>query len=139
VGGFKFSKKPQIVEKVLKGEDVKKWEIAMQEKYNSLIINNTWSLVPLPKGRKPIFCKWVFKIKHGVNDEVKRYKARLVAKGFTQSFGVNYNKTFAPIVLIHCILALITIEDMEIDQMDIKITFINGDLKEKIYNILETT
>jgi hypothetical protein len=50
-----FSRKPQIMEEVLNGEDAKKWEMAMQEEYDSLVVNNTWSLVPLPKGRKPIF------------------------------------------------------------------------------------
>jgi len=78
----------------------------------------------------------VFKIKHGVDGEVERYKAKLVAKGFTQTFGVDYNKTFAPIVKfvsIRCIFALAAIEDMEIHQMDVKIAFLNGDLKENIY------
>jgi hypothetical protein len=78
-----FSKEPQTVEEALKGEDVKKWEIAIQKEYDSFVDNNTWSLVPLPKGRKPISCKWMFKIKHGVDGEVERYKAKLVARGFT--------------------------------------------------------
>jgi len=92
--------------------------------------------VPFPKGRKPISCEWVFKIKHGIHGEVEHYKARLVAKGFIQTFGVNYNETFAPIakfVLIRCILTLAAIENMEIHQMDVKTTFLNGDLEEKIY------
>ncbi len=112
-----FSEEPQTVEEVLNGEDAKKWEMAMQEEYDSLVINNIWSLVSLPKGRKPISCKWMFKIKHGVHGEVEHYKARLVARGFTQTFGVDYNKTFAPVVKfvsIHCILVLAAIEDMEI-------------------------
>jgi hypothetical protein len=50
-----FSKERQIMEKVLKGEDAKKWEITMQEEYDSLVVNNIWSLVPLPKGRMPIY------------------------------------------------------------------------------------
>jgi len=78
----------------------------------------------------------VFKIKHGIHGEVEHYKARLVAKGFIQTFGVNYNETFAPIakfVLIRCILTLAAIENMEIHQMDVKTTFLNGDLEEKIY------
>jgi hypothetical protein len=131
-----FSQKLQTMEEALNGKDAKKWEIAMQEEYNSLVVNNIWSLVPLPKSRKPISCKWVFKIKHGVHGEVERYKARLVARGFTQTFGVDYNKTFAPIakfVSIHCVLALATIEDMEIHQMDVKPAFLNGDLEEDIY------
>jgi hypothetical protein len=78
----------------------------------------------------------VFKIKHGVDGEIEPYKAKLVAKGFTQTFGVNYNKKFAPVVrfvLICCILALTAIEDMEIHQMDVKNTFLNGDFEKEIY------
>ncbi len=75
-----FSEKPQTMEEALNGEDANKWEIAMQEEYDSLVVNNTWTLVPFPKGRKPISCQWVFKIKHGVDGEVECYKARLVAK-----------------------------------------------------------
>jgi hypothetical protein len=92
--------------------------------------------VPLPKGRKPISCKWVFKIKHGVDGEVERYKAKLVVRVFTQIFGVDYNETFALVtkfVSICCILALVAIEDMEIHQMDVKTTFFNDDLEEEIY------
>ncbi len=131
-----FSKEPQTVEKALKGKEAKKWEIAMREEYNFLVVNNTWSLVLVPKGGKLVSYKWVFKIKHGVNGKVERYKARLVVRGFTQTFGVDYNETFAPIVKfvsIGCILPLSTIEDMEIHQMDVKIAFINGDLEEEIY------
>jgi hypothetical protein len=65
------------VEKLLKGENAKKWEIAMQEEYDFLVVNNIWLLVPFPM--KPISCKWVFKIKHGVDGEVKHYKAKIVA------------------------------------------------------------
>jgi hypothetical protein len=77
----------------------------------------------------------VFKIKHGVHGEIK-HKARPVARGFTQTFGVNYNKTFAHVakfVSICCILALVAIEGMKIHQMDVKIAFFNGDFEEEIY------
>jgi len=60
----------------------------------------------------------VFKIKQGANGEVECYKARLVATGFTQTYGVDYNETFAPIAKftsIRCILTLAAFEDMEID------------------------
>ncbi len=78
----------------------------------------------------------MFKIKHGVHGEVERYKARLVARSFTQTFGVDYNETFAPVVKfvsIRCILALAAIENMEIHQMDVKTAFLNGDLEKEIY------
>jgi hypothetical protein len=124
------------VEQALNGEDAKKWEMAMQEEYDSFVVNNIWSLVPLPNGTKPISCKWVFTIKHGVDGEIERYKARLVARGFTQTFGVDYNEIFAFIakfVLMRCILVVAAIEDMEIHQMDVKTAFLNGDLEEEIY------
>jgi histone deacetylase 1/2 len=69
------------VEEALNGKNAKEWEMAMQEEYDPLVVNNTWSLVPFPKGRKPISYKWVFKIKHGVDGEVEHYKARFVARG----------------------------------------------------------
>jgi hypothetical protein len=78
----------------------------------------------------------MFKIKHGVDGEIKHYKAKLVARGFTRTFEVYYNETFATIskfVSSNCILALMAIEDMEIHQMDVKTTFLNGDFEEKIY------
>jgi histone deacetylase 1/2 len=108
----------------------------MQEEYNSLMANNTWTLVSLPVGRKPVSCKWVFKIKQGTNGEVERYKARLMARGFTQTYKVDYNKTFAPLskfASLRCIFALATLENMEIHQMDMKTAFLNGDLEKEIY------
>ncbi len=131
-----FLEEPQNIEEALTCENSKEWECAVREEYDSILTNNTWTLVPLPAGRKPISCKWVFKIKQGTNGEVERYKARLVARGFTQTYGVDYNKTFALVTKftsIHCILALAALEDMEIHQMDVKIAFLNGELEEEIY------
>jgi len=59
-----------------------------------------------------------------------------MARGFTQTYKVNYNKTFTPIAKftsIHCILALVALEDMEVHQMDVKTAFFNGELEEEIY------
>jgi hypothetical protein len=125
-----FLEEPQNIEEALTCENSKEWECAMQEEYDSLMTNNTWTLVPLLTGKKSVSCKWVFKIKQGANEEVERYKARLVARGFTQTYGVDYNKSFAPIAKftsIHCIFALAALEDMEIHQMDVKIAFLNGE------------
>ncbi len=131
-----FLEEPQNIEEALTCENFKEWEYAMQEEYDSFMLNKTWTLVPLPEGRKLVSCKWVFKIKQGTNGDVERYKARLVARGFTQTYRVDYNETFAPVAKftsIHCILALAALEDMEIHQMDVKTAFLNGQLEEEIY------
>jgi len=131
-----FLEEPQNIEETLTCENSKEWECVMQEEYDSFMTNNTWTLVPFPISRKPVFCKWVFKIKEGANGEVERYKARLMARGFTQTYKVDYNKTFvfiAKFTSIRCILALAALEDMEIHQMDVKTAFFNDELEEEIY------
>eukprot|EP00253_Pinus_taeda_P032918 PITA_32918 len=59
------------------------WEAAMNEEYHPLLANDTWDLVPLPKGRKLVRCKWVYRTKYGPDGKVDKHKARLVAKGFS--------------------------------------------------------
>ena len=60
--------------------------------------NGTWDLVELPKDRKTVGCKWVYKLKRGVDDTEDGYKARLVAKGFSQKVGIDLHEIFSPVV-----------------------------------------
>ena len=120
----------------LRSEDASKWEAAMQEEYDSLMANSTWELTNLPKDRKSVGCKWVFRTKNDALGEIVRYKARLVAKGYSQVARVDFNETFAPVakfITIRCILALGAAMDWEIHQMDVKTTFLNGILEVEIY------
>ena len=59
------------------------WDAAMDEEYCSLMVNDTWDLVPLPKGRKLVRSKWVYRTKYASDGSVERIEARLVAKGFS--------------------------------------------------------
>ena len=59
------------------------WDAAMDEEYRSLMANDTWDLIPLPKKRKLVRCKWVYRIKYASDGSVERLKERLVAKGFS--------------------------------------------------------
>ena len=127
---------PITVTKAMGRVDTWKWKEVMDLKYQSLIDNKTWTLTPLPIGRKSIGCKWIFKIKYNANGSVERYKARVVAKGYAQKEGIDYNETFALVAKMTSIctlLAFAIIEDLKVHQMDVKTTFLNGNLEEEIY------
>ena len=89
-------KDPLNVCEAMRSEDANKWEAAMQEEYDSLMANGTWELAPLPKGRRSVGCKWVFRTKKDASDEVVYQKTRLVAKGFSQVAGVDFLETLLP-------------------------------------------
>jgi hypothetical protein len=112
------------------------WDTTMNEEYRSLMENDTCDLVPLPKGRKLVRCKWVYRPKYASDGIVERHKARLVAKGFSQVEGINYNETFSPVAKMNSIclvLSLAASHKWEVHQMDVKSTFFHRDLQEEIY------
>ncbi|KAI0992701.1 hypothetical protein K3495_g15484, partial [Podosphaera aphanis] len=74
------------------------WKTAFDDEINSLQENNVWEIVPRPEGRKIIDGKWVCKVKGNSQGELERFKARYVAKGFSQTQGLDYDETFAPVV-----------------------------------------
>ena len=102
----------------------------------SLHKNHTWELVQLPEGKKALPCKWVYKEKITPSDGRPKYKARLVAKGFKQQQGIDFDEIFSPVVkmtTLRCVLALVAREDMDLVQMDVKTSFLHGDLHEEVY------
>ena len=71
--------------------------------------NGTWELIELPKGGKKVGVKWVYKTKFNEHGEVDKYKVRLVVKRYSQQYGVDYIKVFAPVArmqIIHLVVAL---------------------------------
>ncbi|KAJ0565281.1 putative RNA-directed DNA polymerase [Helianthus annuus] len=116
-----------------------KWVEAMNLEMEALMRNNTWELVDLPSGRKPIGCKWVYKIKYRSNGEIERYKARLVAKGYNQREGIDFGETFSPVVkmvTIRCVLSLAVQYDWSLYQLDINNAFLYGSISEDVYMVL---
>ena len=107
----------------------------MDDEMTALVGNQTWELVNLPSGKKPVGCRWVYTIKCNSDGSIERYKARLVAKGYTQTYGIDYQETFAPVAKMNTIRVLISLAvnlDWELLQYDIKNAFLDGELKEEI-------
>jgi hypothetical protein len=127
---------PKLVEEIFNSKEGKLWKYAMVEETTSLHNNETWDLVKLPNGRNHICSKWVFKKKMNDAGQVEKFKDRLVAKGYSQVEGVDFGEIFSPVAKltsIRVLMSLVATFDLEIEQMDVKTTFLNRDLEEVIY------
>ncbi|CAB4026634.1 Hypothetical predicted protein [Paramuricea clavata] len=68
----------------------------MQAEYESLMDNNTWTLVDEPEDQQVLPGKWVYKVKYRASGQVDKLKARYVAKGYAQIEGLDFFDTYAP-------------------------------------------
>ena len=124
---------PQDIQEAFK---YPKWKAAVDEEVLALAKNGTWEITDLLRGKKPIGCKWIFTVQYKADGNVDRYKARLVAKGFTQSYGIDYQETFAPVAKLNTVRVLLSLAanlDWSLHQLDVKNAFLNGDLEEEVY------
>ncbi|KAM2468901.1 hypothetical protein PS1_010539 [Malus domestica] len=112
------------------------WRNAMAEELQALHEINTWTIVKLPKGKKAVGSRWVYKTKFHSDGTIERNKARLVARGFTQTYGVDYKETFAPVAKMNTVRVLLSVainNAWPLFQMDVKNAFLHGELEEEVY------
>ena len=125
---------PESYQEAIEKEKKNEWLKAMQEEMKSLHENQTYDIVKLPKGKKVLKNKWIFKVKN--DGKNLRYKARLVVKGFGQRKGVDFDEIFSPVVKmssIRVVLGMAASLNLEVEQLDVKTAFLHGDLEEEIY------
>ena len=124
---------PKTVDEALKKPV---WKAAILEELRALEKNRTWDVVEKPKDKAVIGCKWVFTVKYKADGSIERFKARLVAKGYTQTYGVDYQETFAPVAKINTVRVLLSLAsnlDWPLQQLDVKNAFLNGTLEEDVF------
>ncbi|GJR55637.1 putative ribonuclease H-like domain-containing protein [Tanacetum coccineum] len=112
------------------------WIEAMQEELLQFKLQQVWTLVDLPHGKRAIGTKWVYRNKKDERGIVIRNKARLVAQGYTQEEGIDYDEVFAPVARIEAIrlfLAYASFKDFVVYQMDVKSAFLYGKIEEEVY------
>ena len=88
---------PRKIEEAWSCAEAPHWREASDSEYNSLLQKGTWEIVPLPKARKVVGCKWIFKVKRKADGSIDKYKARLVCQRFSQEYGIDYDEVFAPV------------------------------------------
>ena len=127
---------PLTFKEAMSSPEAPLWKEAINSEVESILQNHTWELVDLPPGCKPLGYKWIFKRKMKTDGSIDKYKTRLVVKGFRQKEGLDYFDTYSPVIRITSIRMLIafaSLYNLEIHKMDVKIAFLNGELKEEIY------
>ncbi|GJY97190.1 retrovirus-related pol polyprotein from transposon TNT 1-94 [Tanacetum coccineum] len=109
---------------------------AMQEELLQFKLQQVWTLVDLPNGKRTIGTKWVYRNKKDERSIVIKNKARLVAQGYTQKEGIDYDEVFAPFARIEAIrlfLAYVSFIHFVVYQMDVKSAFLYETIEEKVY------
>ncbi|GJV45203.1 putative reverse transcriptase, RNA-dependent DNA polymerase [Tanacetum coccineum] len=102
---FLSQEEPKKVIQALKDPS---WIEAMQEELLQFKLQQVWTLVDLPHGKRAIGTKWVYRNKKDERGIVIRNKARLVAQGYTQEEGIDYDEVFAPVARIEAIRLFLT-------------------------------
>ncbi|GKA20374.1 putative ribonuclease H-like domain-containing protein [Tanacetum coccineum] len=130
---FLSQEEPKKVIQALKDPS---WIEAMQEELLQFKLQQVWTLMDLPHGKRAIGTKWVYKNKKDERGIVIRNKERLVAQGYTQEEGIDYDEVFSPVARIEAItlfLAYASFKDFVVYQMDVKSAFLYGKIEEEVY------
>jgi len=108
----------------------------MDKELEAMDTNHTGDIIRLPKDKKAISCKCIYKVKYNVNGTLAKRKARLIAHGFTQEAGIAFLDIFslvATITTIRVLLFLTVIKQWNFIKLDVQYDFLNGYIDEKAY------
>jgi transposase InsO family protein len=130
---------PKSYEEAMDSPQRKHWKRAMDEEMASQREHKTWTEVPrssVPRGKRILPSRWVFKAKRDASGAIARYKARTVVKGFAQRPGSDFEETFAPVMAqrsLRALLSLAAARDLELRQADVVTAFLHAPVEEELY------
>ena len=119
-----------------KQKNIPQWHKAMNEEFDVLLRNSTWTLVLPQPTQNIIGCKWIFRVKRNLDGSIARYKAQLATKGFNQCPSVNFHDTFNPVVkpiTIHVILTVVVSKGWHLHQLDINNVFLQDTIEDEVF------
>jgi hypothetical protein len=112
------------------------WRDVMMEEYQYIMKNDMWDIIMRPEGKSVVTSRWIYNIKHTVDKSIQRHKTRFVSRVFSQVEGIDYEEKFSPIARytsIRMIISPSTSMGYRVHHMDVKKTFVNGEIEEEIY------
>jgi transposase InsO family protein len=127
---------PQTFKSAMRSRDASKWSASMKDEFRSIIKNQVLIKWNRASNTRILGTRWVYKIKKNEHNQPIRWKSRLVAKGYEQVEDLDFGETFSPVAhfdTLRLLLAISTIHDTEIKQVDFKTAFLNASLDEEIF------
>lgn len=109
---------------------------AMKEEFLTIQKNQMWDLVDLPKRKKSIGLKWVFKTNYNYDGSFQKHKVGLLTKGYSQLQGIDFKETFSPVAQFETVTTFIVVATQlgwSLYQLKVKAAFLNGELSEEVY------
>ena len=131
----RFNNVPNTYKQAMRSSEVEKWKSAMKSEMTSLAENNTYSIVPLPAGKKAVGSRWVYSLKQDPEGNTT-HKARFVAKGFSQIPGSDYLETFSPtpkMTTIRLLMQFSAEKDLMVHQLDVRTAYLNAPIDFEVY------
>lgn len=127
---------PATAKEALSGPSKDKWKESMIEEIQNLVRNDTWDFVKLPKGKRLIKSKWIFKTKYDDEGDIVRLKSRLVALGYSQKPGLDYHQTYAPVVqkkTMRILFAISVERNWQVHHVDIQAAYLMAEPEDEAY------
>ncbi len=114
----------------------KLWKNAIKAELIALAANGIWKIITSSINVNIVINKWVFKTKMHIDETLNKLKARLVTKKFSQTYGIDYENTFALTIkfdTLRVFLIIVILKNLKCHQINVNNAFTESFFKQTIY------